>query len=277
MQGKYVPRMWLSSLLAGVNQSIHYDWKNDGWSVDDCESNFGANEQNFTGNPAAPFTPKPAYRAALAAQSTIGNASALVARLPPASVAPAGVAPASIFVLQFSGGVGLGASAGGNSLAVWTNATTCAAQPAARVPCGGAGATELDCLSLGCCYDDAAAADGTTACYATPAAAPPPSPPTCDAAGAQRVDCGFDGIGYNECVTTRGCCWDAARQPDGPQCFFHDGDSPGFVNITLTLPPSIPASSCWSVTDTFGFARGRVCAIAGTLSLAATDGPQYLY
>lgn len=41
-QGKYVPRMWLSALMAGVSLSIAYDWRNDGNDPISCEDNFGS-------------------------------------------------------------------------------------------------------------------------------------------------------------------------------------------------------------------------------------------
>ena len=37
VQGKYVPRMWLSALLGGAVVSIHYDWKNDGTNGSNCD------------------------------------------------------------------------------------------------------------------------------------------------------------------------------------------------------------------------------------------------
>ena len=268
VQGKYVPRMWLSALLGGAVVSIHYDWKNDGTNGSNCEDNFGSMEADLS-------APKPAFRAALAAQTTIGNASTFVGRVPAALAAPAAwnLTQASAFVLAFAGGELPQPAA---AFAVWTNVTTCVigADAGARAPCGGAGVDEAGCLALGCCFDEELPAGSSApACYV---AAAPASVPAGVCPADQRADCGFSGIGHDECVNTRGCCWDSSPAPVGPQCFWHaDHGIGGPLNITFRVAPAAD-DVCFQVVDVFGAARPPVCAVSGQITLTATDGPMYL-
>ena len=57
-QGKYLVRMWLTNLIAGVETSIAYDWRDDGMNATNCEDNFGSVRAPATGNASQPFTPK---------------------------------------------------------------------------------------------------------------------------------------------------------------------------------------------------------------------------
>ena len=75
-----------------------------------------------------------------------------------------------------------------------------------------------------------------------------------------------------ECVGARGCCWDAAPGA-GPQCFNHA--RAGTFNATFPVAP-LAAGACFDTTDVFGFARGRVCAEGGAVSVTLSDGPLYL-
>jgi hypothetical protein len=282
LQGKYVPRMWLSNLQAGVSLSIDYDWIDDGLDPEDCESNFGSVLRNYSGNASAPYVPKPAYLAAVAVQATVGAAEAYDGRLQAAVRAPldANVTADDLFVLQFSGGDALGAS--GIAFAAWTNVTTCAAPavPGARDQCGGDGIAESDCLALGCCFEEVLPANTSTGvpqCYAIPA--PGSIVPSCSAAGAERRDCGWWGISQSQCAS-RGCCWDWSSSPDGPQCYYHTGG--GAVAVSVAVPASV-ANACFAVTDVYGYQRngtgenGTACASEGVLALQLTDGPTYLW
>lgn len=262
--GKYVPRMWLTDLLGGASVAmIQYDWRDDGTNATDCESNFGSVENAPTGNPALPFTPKPAFLAARAAQTTIGNSTAFAGRVAAsvdAAGAAAGVAPTDAFVLAFSDPA---------SFAVYTNVTTCAAPdaPGGRAACAGVppDAPESACLAAGCCYDGSGPT-ASAACYAEPGAAE-----TCPGDG-DRTDCGFDGISEEECVDTRGCCW-AAAPGSGPQCFLHAVT--GTFNVSFSVAPAAD-DACFSVVDVFGFARESVCAVGGRVNVKVNDGPRYL-
>ena len=262
-QGKYVPRMWFTTLLAGLTgvPQIHYDWKDDGANLTDCESNFGS--ITATADPGAPFSPKPAYLAALAAQRAVGGAAAAAGRVkgvvldPPA--AALNVTPASAFVLAFSGG----SLPGGVAFAAWTNVSTCP-QGGGGAPCGGAGtnASEGACLAAGCCFF------GASSCTA-----PQPLAVACPASVELRRDCGFSGVSRAQCEG-RGCCWDANEPAaGGPQCFFRE--PLGAVGAAFPVAP-LPADTCFEASDVFGFDRGRVCAAAGAVRVALTDGPQYL-
>ena len=257
LQGKYVPRMWLVDILAGAEGPyVNYDWKDDGTNATDCESNFGSVEAS--GDPSHPFAPKPAFLAARAAQATIGGAAAFSGRVE-ARVGPAAaslnITPASVFALRFEGGALPGAAA----FAVYTNISTCAAGGAA---CGAAGATEPDCLALGCCYSN-------SSCFAAP-----PLLATCALGVEARQDCGFSGITHDECVRARGCCWEAQEPAvGGPQCYFSAPS--GLLPATIPVAPA-PQDACFAVTDVFGFSRGSACAVGGELSLLLTDGPVYL-
>ena len=262
--GKYVPRMWLTDLLGGASVAmIQYDFRDDGLNATDCESNFGSVENAPTGDPALPFTPKPAFLAARAAQSTIGNASAFsgrVAATVDADGAAVGVSPSDAFAFAFSVPI---------SFAVYTNVTTCSAPdaPGGRPACAGAppDASESVCLSAGCCFDGSHPT-ASAACYGEPGVAQ-----GCPGEAA-RTDCGFDGISENECVNTRGCCW-AAVPGSGPQCFLHAVT--GTFNISFSVAPAVD-DACFNVIDVFGFQRGAACAVGGQLSLRVNDGPRYL-
>ena len=259
LQGKYVPRMWLTDIMAGaVGPYVNYDWKNDGSNSTDCESNFGSVEATHSGDPAHPFTPKPAFLAARAAQATIGGAASYSGRVaakvgPPA--AALNITPASVFALRFEGGAIPGAAA----FAVYTNISTCAARGAA---CGGPGATESDCLALGCCFANSTCSTA------------PPLLATCALDVEARRDCGFSGVSQDECVRLRGCCWEAQEPAvGGPQCYY--SAPAGLLPATIPVAPA-PEDACFAVTDVFGFSRGSACAVGGELSLLLTDGPVYL-
>lgn len=268
LQGKFVPRMWLADLLGRAVVGIQYDWKNDGANLSTCEDNFGSVVQSGDA-----FLAKPAYLAALAFQSGVGDAGAFAGRVPARLAAPAAwdLTDASAFAFAFSGGALRQPTA---AFAVFTNVSTCvaAAAPGARATCGAAGVDEMGCLALGCCFDESAPA-GVPACY--DAAAPPQQPGgACPAE--ERADCGFNGIGQNECVGVRGCCWDSSSHPAGPQCFFHDNQIVGGpLNITFAVAP-LPGDACFRLRDVFGFDRGEACAAGGEITVLATDGPMYL-
>lgn len=212
--------------------------------------------------------------AALAAQTGVGNASAFVGRVPAAIVgAPAdwNLTADSAFVLAFAGGDLPNPAA---AFAVYTNVTTCNADASAgvREACGGADPGEMACLALGCCFDEQLNVSGVPRCYV--AQQPPQGPHSKQCPAAERADCGFNGIGPDECQTARGCCW-AANPGGGPQCFFPvDGRVGGPLNISFAVAPAAD-DACFRVRDVFGFDRGQACASAGVLTVSATDGPTY--
>ena len=263
--GVYVPRMWFADLLGGASiASIMYDFRDDGTNGTDCESNFGSVEINPTGNTALPFTPKPAFLAARAAQTTLGDATAytgsVTAVIDAAGIA-AGVLQRDTFVLSFSG---LRAP---SSFAVYTNVSTCAVPDTTgnRTACSGASsnASELSCLTAGCCFDSTP--NATTVCYSQPAVKS-----MCPASGA-RSDCGFHGINQTTCEEVRNCCW-TSQPGEGPQCFFRA--AVGTFNVSVSVAPSA-ANECFNIVDVFGFARGTSCAVDGILSMQVSDGPSY--
>jgi len=264
-QGKYVPRMWLTNMLAGtVLASINYDWKNDGTNVTDCESNFGSVDLPYLDNPSNPFSPKPSYRAALSIQTTIGNAAKMSNTVVPSSIAPnalaLNVSASDVFILQFQGGT-LPQNIG---YALWTNVTTCSAPIETRTVCASPGANETECLTAGCCFDASAESPG---CYS-----PPTIAETCPDIGPARKDCGYSGISKDIC-SSRGCCWDQNSGNNGPQCFFHA--TTGMFEVSFSVP-SADSNTCFSTIDVFGFNREQVCASNGVINLNVTDGPMYL-
>ena len=171
-QAKYLVRMWLLNALAGVPVSIAYDWRDDGGNASNCEDNFGSVHSAPTGDPQHPYTPKPAYAAALTAQTGVGSAGALEGRLAPASgsALPRG----TVFVLHFSGYTPPSGAAR-PAFAAWTNATACAAEPppSGRADCGFSGITREQCAARACCWDGAGPPPGQPQCFAGE-----PVPPT---------------------------------------------------------------------------------------------------
>jgi hypothetical protein len=154
-QAKYVARMWLVNTLAGVPLSISYDWKDDGQDPTNCEDNFGSVYANTTGDPSQPYTPKPAYLAAVTAQSGVGNAGGFGGVVSPTTLPPGGtVRPQDVFALYFTGYSRGGGAGPTTAIAAWTNATTCAIpQPnGAKTDCGYSGITEGECLARDCCW-----------------------------------------------------------------------------------------------------------------------------
>ena len=262
-QGKYVPRMWITNMIAGtVIASINYDWKNDGTNVTDCESNFGSVDLPYLDDPSNPFSPKPAYRAALAIQTTIGNAAQMSNAAVPTTISPDAVAlnvsTKDVFALEFTGGT----LPTGKGYALWTNVTTCAAPIETRSSCASPGANETECLTAGCCYDSTVESPG---CYY-----PPPVTSVCPDIGPARQDCGYLHISKDTC-TSRGCCWDQNSGNNGPQCFFHTTTG----SFEISFPET--STTCYSSIDVFGFVRSQeVCAVDGIITVNVTDGPLYL-
>ena len=90
---------------------------------------------------------------------------------------------------------------------------------------------------------------------------------TCTAAAVDRSPCpgAPAGAGLDACIAA-GCCFDEALTPN--QCF----ETPA-----ARAPPRVTfdagggdAGRCFDATDVFGFARGRVCAVSGALTVNVT-------
>jgi hypothetical protein len=62
-QARYLARMFLNNISAGIPISIWYDWRDDGTSPTDNENHFGLVHWQHDPAAAQPFAPKPAYRA----------------------------------------------------------------------------------------------------------------------------------------------------------------------------------------------------------------------
>ena len=93
--------------------------------------------------------------------------------------------------------------------------------------------------------------------------------------GARRTDCGFFGITNPQC-TQRGCCWDGAARPDGPQCYrgLPDGDPP--LRASFEASPLVPAQCFQRVVNATGTPLPPACAVGGVLTIDLSDGPTYL-
>jgi hypothetical protein len=224
-QGKFLARSWLVGLLAGVRVNLWSGWR------DEVRSLVGDGAVAKSSNASSLPVPKPAYLAALAAQSTVGNARAFAARLdaawgaPPAPGAPVGspggsTGAANVFVLQFS-------TPDGPSFAVWSNSShTCDAGAGAAAACvlpTPGNVTFTACLAAGCCFDDMRGVSGTAgaACFV---GVPPravsfstgPLPPT---------------------ATPEGFCWqqtDAFGFSRGVVC----ASAGGFLSVNVTDGPT---------------------------------------
>ncbi len=66
LQGKYLPREWLTNLYNRVPVSIWYDWHEDGTDPKEPEHHFGSVRNALLTSRAEPYEPKPAYIAARA-------------------------------------------------------------------------------------------------------------------------------------------------------------------------------------------------------------------
>jgi polysaccharide biosynthesis protein PslG len=69
-QGRILPRLWLTNLLADVPLSLWYDWRDDGVDSKNAEHNFGLTRHAYRANRDRVYEPKPAY---LAAQTLISQ------------------------------------------------------------------------------------------------------------------------------------------------------------------------------------------------------------
>jgi hypothetical protein len=64
IQGRYLPRQWLTNLAAAVPLSIWYDWHDDGTDAKEAEHNFGTVAHAYHDGREPVYDPKPAYTAA---------------------------------------------------------------------------------------------------------------------------------------------------------------------------------------------------------------------
>lgn len=64
IQGRYLPRQWLSNIANGIPISIWYDWHDDGDDRSNPEHNFGTVRRPYRTGQAEVYEPKPAYVAA---------------------------------------------------------------------------------------------------------------------------------------------------------------------------------------------------------------------
>ena len=200
-QAAFAVRMLLINELAGVNISILYDWRNDGTDPQSCEGNFGT-VGKATGDPAAPFELKPAYSAMLVLQTILGNSSGLHERVTPKRVVAAhkldlgGVVATQQQQQQRS--EMYAAEAGAAAAAVPQPENVFVLSFQAPPPPGQQAGAAYAVWTNGSYFPD-------HSCPTTP----PPN----------LIDCGFYGIGKDECTGTRGCCW-LDPDPNGlPQCY----------------------------------------------------------
>jgi hypothetical protein len=64
LQGRYLPRQWLSNLANDVLVSVWYDWHEDGTAENEGEDHFGSVRFPYLDGQQEVYQPKPAYRAA---------------------------------------------------------------------------------------------------------------------------------------------------------------------------------------------------------------------
>ena len=68
-----------------------------------------------------------------------------------------------------------------------------------------------------------------------------------------------------------GCCFDENAPT---QCYSYPyADEP--LQASFPVPAGTPAGTCWDVVDVFGYPRGNVCEVGGSLTVNVTDGPAY--
>ncbi len=90
LQGKYLPRMFLTNVANDIPLSIWYDWRDDGDDNHEPEHRFGIVRRKPTGDKKQPFEPKPAYHAAKALSASplhISKELRLPDELPPKPLA----------------------------------------------------------------------------------------------------------------------------------------------------------------------------------------------
>ena len=107
LDGKFLPRMFLSNLANGLPLSIWYDWHDDGTKPDDREHNFGTVSNQYHAGREPVYDPKPAYTAVRTLAGELGDYR-FVERIP--------VGGNDDYVLKFSQGREVG-------LAFWTTST----------------------------------------------------------------------------------------------------------------------------------------------------------
>jgi hypothetical protein len=73
LDGKFLPRLFLSNLMSGLPLSIWYDWHDDGRKPDDREHNFGTVKNQYFEGRDPVYDPKPAYVAVKVLAAELGG------------------------------------------------------------------------------------------------------------------------------------------------------------------------------------------------------------
>ena len=71
LQGRYLPRLWLTNLANDIRISIWYDWHEDGTDAKEGEHHFGSVRFPYLDGHPEVYQPKPAYLAARTLTSTL--------------------------------------------------------------------------------------------------------------------------------------------------------------------------------------------------------------
>merc|ERR1711972_101823 len=108
--------------------------------------------------------------------------------------------------------------------------STCLVPDEIRHECGYAGIIKEQCSLQGCCWGQATQKVGAPWCFnATTKGSLPKSlqdnvmaeriiDPTCNVADIARIECGYQGMHSEECLS-KGCCWKPASLAGAPYCF----------------------------------------------------------
>eukprot|EP00833_Pecoramyces_ruminatium_P004334 jgi/Orpsp1_1/1178366/evm.model.c7180000065006.1 len=99
---------------------------------------------------------------------------------------------------------------------------SCSVEPSLRKDCGYYGIKEDECVNIGCCWGPSSVS-GAPWCFHTASGGKTTDcqkeeGKTCEVDIHSRKDCGYYGIGQNECIS-RGCCWAESTVSGIPWCF----------------------------------------------------------
>jgi len=225
-QACFLSRMWLSNVLSGISISINYDWSDGTGGASDCESHFGSVRQP----PVANRSENPYDPKPKYTAALVLQQSLGNFERYEGRISPVEVHPTTLPP---------------NNVFVlqFDNSTESGSNGAV------ADAQGFAVWTNGSVVQGTCSAPGH------------PSP-----AGWTRLDCGYEGISEDECLSPQnpkgpGCCWEPnVSTVGGPQCYWPQLPTATDMNVSFKVNSTSAPSACWNVVGMLGDAYGQTCA-----------------